>query len=165
MATTTITKSIPAPKKRARGLTIMLRTIANGRTALGLACFYGVLVVLLLAPLYPAMSQANFEALLSSGFLASLLGGHITHFSNFAAILGLEVYSSFYGLLFGGFLAWIAGAALPVTIEDGTLDLALSRPISRTRYYLESWLGVPKMISKISAAAANCTATPVMRRI
>jgi len=69
-------------------------------------------------------------------------GGHITHFSNFAAILGLEVYSSFYGLLFGGFLAWIAGAALPVTIEDGTLDLALSRPISRTRYYLESWLGV-----------------------
>src|SRR5260370_12747408 len=27
-------------------------------------------------------------------------------------------------------------------MENGTLDLALSRPISRTRYYLESYLGV-----------------------
>ncbi len=44
-------------------------------------------------------------------------------------------------MLFGGILAWIGGAALPLTIENGTIDLALSRPISRTRYYLESWLG------------------------
>jgi ABC-2 type transport system permease protein len=142
MATTPIAKSIPVPKKRAQGLAVMMRTIVNGGTPLGLACFYGVLVVLLLAPLYPAMSQANFEAILSSSVLAGMLGGHITNFSGFAAFLALEVYSAFYGLLFGGFLAWIGGAALPITIEDGTLDLALSRPISRTRYYLESWLGV-----------------------
>jgi ABC-2 type transport system permease protein len=88
------------------------------------------------------MTQANFVAILSSSFLSSILGGHLANFSSFAAFLALEVYSSFYGLLFGGILAWIGGAALPITIEDGTLDLALSRPISRTRYYLESWLGV-----------------------
>src|SRR6266581_7837007 len=142
MATTTITKSIPAPKKRAQGLTIMVRTIINARTPLVAGCFYGVLFALLLAFLYPSITQANLGTYLSSGLMSGLIGGHIAHFSGFTAFLGLEIYSSFYGLLFGGILAWIGGSVLPLTIENGTIDLALSRPISRTRYYLESWLGV-----------------------
>jgi len=141
MATTTITKSIPVPKKRSQGLTVMVRTIINARTPLAMGCFYGVLIALLVAAIYPALSQVNVGAYLSSGVVSGLVGGHLTNFSSFTAILGLELFSSFYGLLFGGILAWIGGAALPLTIENGTIDLALSRPISRTRYYLESWLG------------------------
>src|SRR6266568_6524659 len=141
MATTTISKNIPVPKKRAQGLTVMVRTIINARTPLTMGCFYGVLIALLVAAIYPALSQVNVGAYLSSGVVSGLVGAHLTNFSSFTAILGLELYSSFYGLLFGGILAWIGGAALPLTIENGTIDLALSRPISRTRYYLESWLG------------------------
>jgi ABC-2 type transport system permease protein len=74
--------------------------------------------------------------------MSGLLGGHITNFSGFTDFLGLELYSAFYGLIFGGIIAYIGGAAVPVTIENGTLDLALSRPVSRTRYYLESWVAV-----------------------
>ncbi len=141
MATTSIPKSIPVPKKRARGLTVAIRSIINARTPLAMGCFYGVLIALLLAGLYPAISKANLGAYLSSSLISGLLGAHITNFSGFTVFLGVELYSSFYGLLFGGILAYIGGAALPVNIENGTLDLALSRPISRTRYYLESWLG------------------------
>jgi ABC-2 type transport system permease protein len=141
MATTSISKSIPVPKKRARGLTVMVRTIINAKSLLAIGCFYGALFALLLAPLYPSISQANLGAYLSSGLVSGLVGGHIANFSGFTAFLGLELYSSFYGLIFGGILAWIGGSALPLTIENGTIDLALSRPISRTRYYLESWLG------------------------
>ncbi len=141
MATTTISKNIPVPKKRAQGLTVMVRTIINARTPLTMGCFYGVLIALLVAAIYPALSQVNVGAYLSSGVVSGLVGAHLTNFSSFTAILGLELYSSFYGLLFGGILAWIGGAALPLTIENGTIDLALSRPISRTRYYLESWIG------------------------
>jgi beta-exotoxin I transport system permease protein len=141
MATTTIPKSIPVPKKRAQGLTVMVRTIINARTPLAMACFYGVLIALLVAAIYPALSQVNVGAYLSSSFVSGLVGAHLTNFSSFTAVLGLELYSSFYSLLFGGILAWIGGAAVPLTIENGTIDLALSRPISRTRYYLESWLG------------------------
>ena len=119
----------------------MLWSIINARTPLIAGCFYGVLFALLLAFLYPSISQANLGGYLSSGLIAGIVGGHITHFSGFTAFLGLEIYSSFYGLLFGGILAWIGGAALPLTIENGTIDLALTRPISRTRYYLENWLG------------------------
>jgi ABC-2 type transport system permease protein len=141
MVTTTIPKRIPVPKKRNRGLAITVQSIIYARTPLALGCFYGVLIALILAPLYPSISQANLGAYLSSGVISGLVGGHLTNFSSFTAFLALELYSSFYGLLFGGILAWIGGSVLPLTIENGTIDLALSRPISRTRYYLESWFG------------------------
>lgn len=140
MATTSISKSIPLPRKRARGLTITTNSIFNAKTPLAMGCFYGVLIALLLAALYPSISKANLGGYLSSSLISGLIGGHITSFSGFTVFLGVELYSSFYGLLFGGILAYIGGAALPTNIENGTLDLALARPISRTRYYLENWL-------------------------
>jgi hypothetical protein len=142
MATTTIPKSIPVPKKRSQGLTIMIRTIINSRTPLVAGCFYVLLFGLLLGALYPAISNANLGSYLSSNLMSGLLGGHITNFSGFTDFLGLELYSAFYALIFGGIMAYIGGAAVPLTIENGTLDLALSRPVSRIRYYLESWLAV-----------------------
>jgi ABC-2 type transport system permease protein len=106
------------------------------------ACFYGLLILLILAPIYPVMAQANLQALMSSGVMSAILGGHLSKSFNFSTLLAVEVFSSIYALLFGGFVAWMGGAVLPVTIEDGTLDLALSRPIRRARYYLESWFAV-----------------------
>jgi ABC-type transport system involved in multi-copper enzyme maturation permease subunit len=140
MATTTISKSIPVPKKRSHGLTIMTRTILNSRTPLSAGIFYGVFFAILLAAIYPAVAQAHINGYLQSNVISVIIGGHISNFSGFTAFLGVELYSAIYGLLFGGIIAYIGGAAIPATIENGTLDLALSRPISRTRYYLECCL-------------------------
>lgn len=142
MATMVSSRGVPQAKKRARGLAVTMRALANSATPLSVGCFYGIAIVLLLAPLYPAMSQANFKAILQTNIMGGILGGHVASFSGFSAFLAIEVFSSIYGLLFGGFICWIGGATLPATIEDGTLDLALARPISRTRYYLEHWLSV-----------------------
>src|SRR5881227_1882723 len=99
MATTSIAKSIPAPKKRAQGLTIMMRTIINAKTPLAMGCFYGAGIALLLAALYPAMSQTNLGSYVSSSIFTGILGAHITNLSGFTTFLGLELYSAFYGLL------------------------------------------------------------------
>src|SRR2546421_3733511 len=48
MAITAMTKRIPMPRKRTRGLTIMIRSIINARTPLDMGCVYGVLIALLL---------------------------------------------------------------------------------------------------------------------
>ncbi len=40
MATTTIAKSIPVPKKRAEALAVMVRTIINARTPLSIGIFH-----------------------------------------------------------------------------------------------------------------------------
>jgi ABC-2 type transport system permease protein len=142
MATPTTVQSVPVARKRAQRLSVAARALANSRTPLSIACFYGLLILLILAPIYPVMAQANFQAIVNSGVFSAILGGHLAQLFNFSALLAVEVFSSIYGLLFGGFVAWMGGAVLPVTIEDGTLDLALSRPITRTRYYLESWFAV-----------------------
>jgi ABC-2 type transport system permease protein len=142
MATISTTNSIPAAKKRSRGLSVLTRTFGNSSTPLSIACFCGLVILLILAPIYPVMAQANFQAIMGSGVMAAILGGHLAKSFNFEALLAVEVFSSIYGLLFGGLIAWMGGAALPITIEDGTLDLALSRPFSRTRYYLESWVAI-----------------------
>src|SRR5260370_1713316 len=104
MATTTISKSIPVPKKRAEGLAVMIRTIINARTPLGLACFYGVLIVLLIAALYPTIAKANLGSYVSSSLLSGILGAHITNLSGFTTSLPVQVSTTNYQLLFRPFL-------------------------------------------------------------
>jgi ABC-2 type transport system permease protein len=131
---------LPAPKKRRRGVPIAIRALINAKTLLGAGVFYALFVALVVGLLYPTMTKLNLDAYLTSTGVASLVGAKLTHASSFAAIIGLELYGAFYGLIFGSIIGYIAGAALPATIENGTLDLALARPISRTRYYSELWL-------------------------
>ncbi len=140
MTTSTITKNIPAPRKRAGGLSIALGALYNAKTLLSAGVFYAMFIALVVGLLYPTMSKLNLDAYLTSTAVASLVGAKLQHASTFSAIIGLELYGAFYGLIFGGIIAYIAGAAIPATIENGTLDLALSRPISRTHYYIEMWL-------------------------
>lgn len=139
MATTSITKTIPAPKKRSEGLAITFRALATAKTPLGAGAFYALFVALIVGLIYPVLSSINFNAYLTSNAVAGLVGAKLQNANSFAALMALELYGSFYCLLFGGIIAYIAGSALPATIENGTIDLALSRPISRVRYYLELW--------------------------
>ena len=139
MAATSISKNIAAPKKRARGLIITRVSFANAKTLLGAGAFYILFIALVIGFLYPAMSQLNFSAYFTSNAVTGLIGAKLTNVS-FSSILAVELYSSLYALIWGGIIAFMAGASLPATFENGTLDLALARPISRTRYYLEMWL-------------------------
>ncbi len=142
MATASISKSIAAPKKqkRARGLIITRVSFFNARTLLGAGAFYILFIALVIGFLYPTLSGINFSSYLTSNAVAGLVGAKLKNVSSFSSLIGVELYSSIYALLWGGIIAYMAGAALPATIENGTIDLALSRPISRTRYFLELWL-------------------------
>ena len=139
MATSSIAKHTPPTRKWARGLTIARASLANTKIPIASGGAYAILIALLLGALAPSLVQADMGAYLSSNVLAGMLGGHITHLGGITITLAMYLYSAFYGLLFGGIVAYVSGVAIPLTIENGTLDLALSRPISRTRYYLENW--------------------------
>ena len=138
----TLAKTVAAPQKRMRGLPVMTASLINGRIILSAGAFYAMFIALIVGLLYPTISKINFGAYLTSNTVQGLVGTgfHLQSVAGFSTFLGIELYGAFYGLLFGGILAYIAGSSLPLTIENGTLDLALSRPISRTRYYLELWL-------------------------
>ncbi len=136
-----IAKQVATPQKRMRGLPVLMASLMSSKTPLAAGAFYAMLITFFVGILYPTLSSLNLDAYLTSSTVQGLVGTgfKLQHISGFSAFLGVELYGAFYGLLFGGVIAYIAGAALPLTIENGTLDLALSRPISRTRYYLELW--------------------------
>jgi ABC-type transport system involved in multi-copper enzyme maturation permease subunit len=144
MATTsaTTTTGVPVAKKRSQAFAITRAALTNARLLVAGGIFYGGLIALVVGLIYPTFSKINFTAYLTSNFASSIIGGHISNLSSFAAIMGVELYSAFGCLLFGGIVAYAAGAAIPLNIENGTLDLALSRPIGRVQYYLENWLGI-----------------------
>lgn len=153
MAATSISKNIVAPKKRARGLIITRVSFFNAKTLLGAGAFYILFIALVIGFLYPTMSQLNFSSYMTSNAVSGLIGAKLTN-ASFSSILAVELYSSLYALIWGGIIAFMAGAALPATFENGTLDLALARPISRTRYYLELWLSAVLGAIFLSLAAA-----------
>jgi hypothetical protein len=140
MATTSISPNAATPRKRAGGLIITRVSFASAKTLLAAGSFYIFFIALVVGLLYPSMSSLNLGSYMTSNAVAGLVGAHLKNVSSFSALLALELYSSLYALIWGGIIAYMAGASLPATIENGTIDLALGRPISRTHYYLELWL-------------------------
>jgi ABC-2 type transport system permease protein len=142
MATPSMIQPISTKRKRARGLAITFRALSTTKVILSSIAFYAFFVTIIVGAIYPTLSQAlNLNAYLGSSILSGLVGTtNLKTYNTFPALLAIELYGSFYPLIFGGAIAYIAGAALPTTIENGTIDLALARPISRTRYFLEMLL-------------------------
>ena len=151
-----------AAAPRGRGFQIVGATLLESRSLFGAACGYIVIIGLLVGFLLPAFKTLNLQAYLT-GNIASLIGGATLNPRTplFAVYLALELYGSFFMLLFGGVVAYAAGASIARNIEDGTIDLALARPITRTRYYLETWaallLGVVLIVATSLLTAWLCT--------
>jgi ABC-2 type transport system permease protein len=147
---------------RGRGLQVVAATLQESRSLFAAACGYIVIIGLLVGFLLPAFKTLNLQVYLT-GSVAALVGGTAVspHTPLFAIYLALELYGSFFMLLFGGVVAYAAGASIARTIEDGTIDLALARPITRTRYYLEVWaallLGDAIIIATSLITAWLCT--------
>ncbi len=139
MTISSIATHTPRIQKWVRGLPIARASLANTKIPIASGGAYAILIAILLGALAPSLVQADMGAYLSSNVLAGMLGGHVSHLGGMTITLAMYLYSAFYGLLFGGIIAYVSGVAIPLTMENGTLDLALSRPISRSRFYLENW--------------------------
>jgi ABC-2 type transport system permease protein len=150
--------AIGRPRSRARGFSVLTATLYESRTLIAAACGYILIIGLLVGLLLPAFKQLNIQVYLT-GSIAALIGGSALspNVPLFAVYMALELYGSFFMLLFGGVLAYAAGASLARNIEDGTIDITLARPISRTRLYVEKWLAM-LLAAAIIVATAMLTA-------
>jgi len=147
-----------AVRPRARGLTVLTATLHESRSLIGAACGYIVIIGLLVGLLLPAFKTLNLQVYLT-GSVAALIGGAPLgpHTPLFAVYMAVELYGSFFMLLFGGVLAYAAGASISRNIEDGTIDITLARPVSRVRLYLEKWAAM-LLAAAIIVATALLTA-------
>ena len=144
MSSTPSAAQVPAlvpgrARLRRRGLPVLTATLRQSRSLIGAACFYVFIIGLLIGLIFPALTALDLRSYISNGTVGSLIGVSTLTSSTFSAYLAVELYGSFFLLLFGGVLAYAAGASIARNIEDGTIDLDLARPVSRTRLYLEKW--------------------------
>lgn len=158
----TVPKMAPIARSRTRGFPVLGATLHESQSLLGAACGYIVIIGLLVGLLLPAFETLNLQTYLT-GSIGALIGGATLNPKTplFAAYLALELYGSFFMLLFGGVLAYTAGASIARNIEDGTIDMTLARPISRTRFYLEKWaamlVGIVSIVATSLLTAWLCT--------
>jgi ABC-2 type transport system permease protein len=141
-----------------RGLPIFGSTLRENKIALLSVGGYLVLIVMLVGVLGQDFDMEGFSKIANSTAGRAIFGleGLGTE-GGFIPFLSVQVYGAFFGLLFGGALAFFVGSTIARNIENGMIELALSRPISRTRYYLERWLGALAMIAILSAVLlASC---------
>jgi ABC-2 type transport system permease protein len=138
MAGATIASRTMAPARRT-GLPVLTATLAETRTGTAIACFYIAAIILLVGALAPSLKSVNLGAYLSSPVGQALIGSKVgaAALRTFTGYLSVEFYSVWFGLFFGGYLAFIAGGIVAKPLEDGTIELALARPFSRRRFYLE----------------------------
>ncbi|HVC79858.1 MAG TPA: ABC transporter permease subunit [Chloroflexota bacterium] len=131
--------SIASAPARRGGLPLLTATLAETRAGTAIACFYIAAVVLLVGALIPSLRSLDLSALISSSAGKALYGANISARSlrTFTGYLSIEFYSVWFGLFFGGYLAFISGGIVARPIEDGTIELMLARPFSRRRFYLE----------------------------
>lgn len=154
--------AIGSPKPRSSGLPLLTATLFDSRSLLAAACGYILIIGLLVGLLLPAFKTLNIQAYLT-GSVAALIGGSALGPNTplFAVYMALELYGSFFMLLFGGVLAYASGASIARNVEDGTIDIYLARPISRARLYLEKWaamlLGSAIILATSMLTAWACT--------
>lgn len=139
-APATVTPHRPQVQSRPRGLPVLTASLRESQSLLAAACGYIIIIGLLVGLLVPVFKTLQIQIYLT-GILGALVGGASLSPDTplFAAYLAFELYGSFFLLLFGGVVAYMAGSSIARNIEDGTIDLTLARPISRTRFYLEKW--------------------------
>src|SRR5262249_3973761 len=118
MSASSSTPTLPAPsatvaKPRTRGFPVFAATLLESRSLPGAGCGYIVIIGLLVGLLLPAFQTLKIETYLT-GSIGALIGGAQLNPKTpiFAAYMALELYGSFFMLLFGGVLAYTAGASI-----------------------------------------------------
>ncbi len=127
------------PQARRRGLPILATTVRQSRMLISAACSYLLLIGLAVGLIFPGLKALDLRSYLGNGAVGALIGVTGLTSPTFAAYLAVELYSSIFLLLFGGVMGYAAGISIARDIEEGTIDLDLARPLSRTRLYMEKW--------------------------
>ena len=143
---------------RLKTLPVLTATLRESQNLIGAACGYIVVIGLLVGLLLPAFKTLNLQAYMT-GSLGAMIGGTQPSPGTtlFAIYMALELYGSFFMLLFGGVLAYAAGSSIARNIEDTTIDLTLARDISRVRLYIEKWAAILIAATIIVATAIATT--------
>lgn len=117
--------------------------------AVGLGLFSALIV-----GVFPSIetSGVDFEAYVESLPPAFANAFGVESFGTIEGFLATEFYQFVWVLLFGLYLAYVAGGTVAGRIEDDRLELVLAGPVSRTRVLLETYAALLVMVAVLEVA-------------
>jgi len=119
-------------------LTIILKSIKLRRISITIFVLVAFFYTILIGSFFPTIQKnaEQFNKLMEyyPESLLAFLGGDILQFSTFEGFLSLEYLNFFWVFIAGGLALAFATAAIAQENENGTLELMLWQPISRTKY-------------------------------
>lgn len=129
------------------------RRRARGTAYLSLALLgYIALVV----GLFPSVKEAgvDFEAYIQSlpPAVRRAFGGNVASFTEIEGFLAIELYQWLWLLVLGAYFAYVAATLVSDEVEDGTIDVLLVHPVSRTRVVVGKYLSLVPAVLVMNAA-------------
>jgi len=124
--------------------TIFLRILKDRKISLGVYCLTGMLLLWMFIALYPIVQEQAtglMELLegMPEGFLKAF-GVDSESFTTIEGFLAAKQYSATWPLMVILLLVAIAGAVIAGEIEKGSIEITLSRPVSRINIYFGRYL-------------------------
>ncbi|MBU1167302.1 ABC transporter permease [Patescibacteria group bacterium] len=125
-------------------LTIFIRTIKDRKTSIIAYCVATFLFMTMFIAMYPSIHEqtAEFDELLKAypeGFMKAF-GIEQLSFDTVEKFLSIEQYSITWPLMVCFLMISFAGMALSREIEKGTIEIMLSRPVSRLSLFFSRYL-------------------------
>ncbi|MFH1426370.1 MAG: ABC transporter permease subunit [Candidatus Kerfeldbacteria bacterium] len=123
---------------------IFWRTLKSRKLSLIIYSMAMVLSNLMFVAMFPTILEqsANWEELTKAypeGFLQAF-GIETLSFKTLESFLGIENFSIIWPLIATIFLVSVAGGAIAYEIERGTIEIMISKPVSRTKIFFGKYL-------------------------
>ena len=125
-------------------LTIIVQTVkdhAKGCLIIAALLFVWMLYMVIV---YPSVANTDMSEMMNSPAIQAMYGAGIV-MSSFEGYMTTKAMLLF-GLLFGGYIAWLAASFLSGEVEHKTIDLLLSLPVKRENLVLARYLSLLPVI-------------------
>ena len=124
--------------------TIFLRVLKDRKASLIIYCLTGIGLLWLFIAAYPIVQEQTMAIMellegMPEGFMKAF-GMESDSFTTVEGFLAAKQYSATWPLMVILLLASLAGTIIAGEIESGSMEITLSRPISRTKIYFGRYL-------------------------
>ncbi|HMK46440.1 MAG TPA: ABC transporter permease subunit [Methanocella sp.] len=126
-------------------MTILIQTLKDhwkGTTILAALLFVWMLYITVV---YPTVANINLNEMMNSTIIQAVYGKGPVDLNTFDGYMTTKAMLMF-GLIFGGYIAWLAATFLSGEVEHNTIDLLLSLPVKRESLVLARYLSLLPVI-------------------
>ena len=136
-------------------ITILIQTLKDhwkGTTILAALLFIWMLYITVV---YPTVANINLNEMMNSTVIQAVYGKGPVDLNTFDGYMTTKAMLMF-GLIFGGYIAWLAATFLSGEVEHNTIDLLLSLPVKRESLVLARYFSLlPAILLMLVAGLAG----------